>query len=297
MSARHSDSSAEHRTPVSTPRRPDASMSLLNDVMRNSDDAEYRDAAARQPSSAPASVPRNALILLLALGLGVLLSGAIVNLRGPTAALQESRAVLVQEVADRTERADALAADIDGLSAEISALQEEALQAEDPELLVRLDELEVVSGASAVTGPGLTVRLSDAPDDGLGVDPESRVQDLDLQVVVNGLWAAGAEAIAINGQRLTSLSAIRHVQQAILVDLVPVSSPYTVSALGNTQDLQIAFARGAAASHLTLLSSRYGIASSVKGERELTIPGVGTTILRHATVVDTRSSKTSEESP
>src|SRR5665811_2130426 len=54
------------------------------------------------------------------------------------------------------------------------------------------------SGALGVSGPGLVIEL----DDGEVTDPEddaARVQDIDLQIVTNGLWAAGAEAIAING--------------------------------------------------------------------------------------------------
>ena len=67
-----------------------------------------------------------------------------------------------------------------------------------------------------VTGPGMVVRLDDAPTgdgDGADVDPrtdddaDGRVTDRDLQTVVNEVWAAGAEAVAVNGQRLTALSA------------------------------------------------------------------------------------------
>ena len=79
----------------------------------------------------------------------------------------------------------------------------------------------------AVTGPGITVTLDDSADAVSGSDPargssgfeEGRVSAADLQIVSNGLWAAGAEAISINGQRLTTRSAIRFAGQAILVDL------------------------------------------------------------------------------
>ena len=60
----------------------------------------------------------------------------------------------------------------------------------------------------------------------------SRVIYSDLQKVANDLWAAGAEAIAINGQRLTATSTIRSAGAAILVDFRPVTSPYEVSAIG-----------------------------------------------------------------
>ena len=66
------------------------------------------------------------------------------------------------------------------------------------------DDLELSTGFAAVTGPGLRVTVDDQPQG----DPDGRVRATDLRVLVNGLWQAGAEAIAINGRRLTSLSAI-----------------------------------------------------------------------------------------
>ena len=73
---------------------------------------------------------------------------------------------------------------------------------------------------------------------------QGRVLDRDLQIVVNGLWAAGAEAISINGQRLTALSAIRSAGEAILVDFRPLSPPYVVSAVGEPTRCRPAFADG-----------------------------------------------------
>jgi uncharacterized protein YlxW (UPF0749 family) len=59
-----------------------------------------------------------------------------------------------------------------------------------------------------------------------------RVQDNDLQILVNELWRRGAEAVSINGQRLTATSAIRTAGNAILVDFVPLQEPYRISAIG-----------------------------------------------------------------
>ena len=92
--------------------------------------------------------------------------------------------------------------------------------------LVDVDErLGLASGTLPVEGPGLVVRLDDAPPDDAVEDPlrggtpvDGRVQDRDLQDLVNGLWAAGAEAISINDVRLTALTAIRSAGDAVLVD-------------------------------------------------------------------------------
>ena len=70
----------------------------------------------------------------------------------------------------------------------------------------RLREVQMRAGTAAVSGPGLEVRLSDSRREAKSdTDRESlSVQDVDLQLVVNALWAAGAEAVAVNGQRLVA---------------------------------------------------------------------------------------------
>ena len=60
-------------------------------------------------------------------------------------------------------------------------------------------------------------------------------------MLVDGLWAAGAEAISINGQRLTNVSPIRNVGEAIHIKTVPLRAPYTVLAVGDTNTLQARF--------------------------------------------------------
>ena len=279
---------------MSAPRRVDASMSLLNDLMRQPVDGDYAAAHAASLSrrvSRPQRLTRSGLVLVVAVTLGLVLAGAVVNLRAPTAALRASRQLLLDQVSERSARADALAKANADLSTQVTTLQSEALAESDPALLARLSRYEVASGTAAVVGPGLVFELSDAPPVDGTQSAESRVQDLDLQVVVNGLWAAGAEAIAINGVRLTSLTAIRTAGQAILVDLVPLASPYTVSAIGDPQQMQTRFAQGSAASHLALLSSTYGIGWTTHAETELQLPGSGPVTLHHAQVPDVASSE------
>ena len=104
---------------------------------------------------------------------------------------------------------------------------------------------------------------------------DERVKDFDLQVVVNALWASGAESIAINGVRLTAATAIRTAGQTVLVDLQPLVSPYRVEAIGDPDAMRSAFARTAGAALLTSLSSGYGITSELVVADELSLP-VGT---------------------
>lgn len=271
-------------------RRPaDESMSLLNEVIRHPVDALYGQPQPR-PVSRAARITTSGLVLVVALALGVVLSGAVVELRAPRSAVQTSRTILTDRITARTVEADALRAGNDALAAEIAQLRDEALAAGDQKLLDDLARLELVSGAAAVQGPGLVLELADGPGDADDLDSEERVQDVDLQVLVNGLWAAGAEAVAINGVRLSALSPIRSAGQAIWVDLVPLASPYRVEAIGDVREMQTAFARSAAAGHLASLSANYQIAVTTRSAQDLVLPAASTTSLRYATAGDVASS-------
>lgn len=266
-------------------RAVDASMGLLNEVIARPVDPGYAEAAARPPvvRSGPQRWGVSALHLLVAAALGLTTAGAIANLRAPLSSVQQSRDILAAEITDRTAQAQALVEANAALSGEIAQLQSDALAEANPTLFAELAEAELLSGSVAVEGPGLVIALQDAPvADPDDADPASRVQDIDLQVVTNGLWAAGAEAIAINGHRLTALSAIRGAGQAILVDLAPLVAPYEVEAIGEVRAMQTSFARTSAANHLALLSGTYDIAVSTQAVELLTLPGAGSTTLRYA---------------
>jgi uncharacterized protein YlxW (UPF0749 family) len=98
------------------------------------------------------------------------------------------------------------------------------------------------------------------------------VLDVDLQHAANGLWAAGAEAIAINGQRLTTLSAIRTAGSAILVDFRPLSPPYTLDAIGDPKSMAAKFADGADGRYLFALKTQYGIRFDTTTKDHLSLP-------------------------
>ena len=265
----------------------DASMTLLIEVQRRPLDPGYAEAARRRAlAGAPAHGRRTAVWLVLVgllLGLGV--TTATLSLRQPQPGAVAARKVLEQQVRQHRADAEALAAQNADLSAQVAALQNQALRSEDPALLAQLQRWAVPAAQVPVTGPGLRVVLSDAPTDGTTKDdPDLRVQDVDLQILVNELWAAGAEAVAVNGQRLTATTAIRTAGSAVLVDLVPLVNPYTVEAIGSAADLQTALARSSAGQHLATLRATYGIGVAITSQRRLQLPGAGSTVLRSAAV-------------
>lgn len=104
------------------------------------------------------------------------------------------------------------------------------------------DSIQVEAGAVAVTGPGLTVILTDAPTpaqipQGRSVD-DYVVHQQDIEGVINALWAGGAEAIMVQGKRIVSTSTIRCVGNVILIEGQTFSPPYEITAVGDPQALQ-----------------------------------------------------------
>jgi uncharacterized protein YlxW (UPF0749 family) len=150
------------------------------------------------------------------------------------------------------------------------------------DLTSTIKDLEIQAGAVPLTGPGLTLTLDDAASTDTGADAgsrpssgfqEGRVTSADLQIIVNGLWGAGAEAISINGHRLSSTAAIRFAGQAIIVDFRPLSRPYVITALGDPQGMQQLFEPSFAGLYLSQLTDQYKIRSILAGSDSLTVPG------------------------
>ena len=108
--------------------------------------------------------------------------------------------------------------------------------------------------------------------------------DGDLQRLVNGLWLAGAEAIAINGQRLTQLSAIRTAGEAITVNFKPLRPPYVVEAIGNPDQLPARFIETDGGAWWLNLRSVYGVKFDMHSREELTLPALRIDDLRRARV-------------
>lgn len=287
MTPRHGDGPA---------REPDASMTLLSEVFRRPLDPGYHEAARRKAAhpDAPVGRTRTVGVLVLTVLLGLVVTAATLALRQPSPSAVEARALLLGQIKDETASADEAQRSISATSAQLTALQEQVLAGEDPRLLSRLQQDASASGVVAVTGPGLRVELSDAPaaDGQDEPDLDHRVQDVDLQVVVNGLWAAGAEAVAINGTRLTTTTAIRSAGSAVLVDLVAMSSPYDVDAIGDSATLQTQLALGSAGQHLATLRDTYDIGVAVSARTDLRLPGTGQVTLRYASTPAPTSSAT-----
>ncbi|HVF21395.1 MAG TPA: DUF881 domain-containing protein [Mycobacteriales bacterium] len=254
-------------------------------------DPAYLQAAARRaagegapPSSRRASAA-GVLVVLAAVGL-LFMVAARQTLAGAPEASRARRA-LIDEAMRRTERSDVLQERAAELRAEADAARDERLRTSvaGRELAEGLGRLELSVGSVAVTGPGVEVTLRDAPDEPGQEDlaGDGVVRDRDIQEVVNALWAAGAEAISINGQRLSALTAIREAGEAVLVDYRPVTPPYVISAVGDPDVVEPAFVDSDTAAAFRTLGELYGVGFSVRRRELMALPAAGTR-LRYATV-------------
>jgi uncharacterized protein YlxW (UPF0749 family) len=143
----------------------------------------------------------------------------------------------------------------------------------------RLRTLGAAVGVRPVTGPGMVVTVDDAPD---ARSDRQQVLDGDLQRLVNGLWEAGAEAISINNQRLTQLSAIRTAGEAITVNFKPLRRPYVVSVIGNPDQMPARFVETRGGAWWLNLRSVYDVVFEMNSREELTLPAVRIDDLRLA---------------
>ncbi len=97
------------------------------------------------------------------------------------------------------------------------------------------------------------------------------ILDRDLQLTVNSLWAAGAEAVSVGGVRIGPNVTMRQAGGGILVDNQPVASPYVVVAIGPPHAMQEVFEHTPAMQRLTLLAASYGVGISVQTRDRLTV--------------------------
>ena len=248
-------------------------------------DPAYADAAQRrQAAEAPLAQNRGrraqlAVALLLVVGLVTGIAAA--QVRRSAHAADSARDRLAADVRARTAETDRLAKDLEALRTEVARTRDTVLGdgALGRQLSGRVTSLELSTGQTAVSGPGLVVTLDDAADandqasNGRGGQlGDGRIYDRDVQEVVNALWAAGAEAISINGQRLTALTTIRSAGEAVLVDFRPLSPPYRISAVGDVDAMEPAFADSTTARRFTTYTSLYGLGFSTRREDRLHLP-------------------------
>lgn len=144
------------------------------------------------------------------------------------------------------DRVTELRAEIQRLDDEIAGLRSRSDSADLRRLQRQGRPLRVAAGLEELRGPGLTVTLDDAPKEVLasaGEDVNNAiVHQQDIQGVANALWRGGAEAMTVQGVRIISTTGIKCVGNTVILNGVPYSPPYRISAVGDPRRLRSALA-------------------------------------------------------
>ncbi len=265
--------------------------SMLDSLMRDTLDPGYAEAARRRAEAPPVDAAtamaeqrrRTRAERLLSAG-GALLVGLLLVV----AWLQTNRSAPVDARVRSDLRHRVVTAEHDNtglvnsvrvLQSSVDTLGSGALGPADAR---RLRAAELAAGATAVQGEGLRVVIGNPPLSAsatatgrrgtTGISSVSLLTDTDVRAVVNELWAAGAEAIAVDNVRLTPTSAIRFAGQAVLVDFRPVAAPYSITAIGPADALDTDFTSSRAADRFRTLSSAYQFVFTISQEADLHLP-------------------------
>jgi uncharacterized protein YlxW (UPF0749 family) len=256
-------------------------MPLLALVTREAVDQDYVQAARRRAERGDEVTPRRTGLR------GAAVVTAIFGLLIALAAVQTSRDADVQEAsrAALVDRIDERRAEVSGLEERIddvgrfNASQRDLsgrLRIALGEATVRLRQLEIGTGFVGVGGPGVRMTIEDNPDGGA----DGRVRATDLRLVVNGFWAAGAEAIAVNGRRLSTRSSLVNANIAVQANGSPLSPPYVVTAIGNRLTLSADLLASASGAEFQSLAEQFGFVVTMDNEDELVIPSAPDSQLR-----------------
>ncbi|MGH8901309.1 MAG: DUF881 domain-containing protein [Egibacteraceae bacterium] len=225
-----------------------------------------------------------AIVTLGALLVGFSLTAAVSAGREAQRAANARKDELIALIGVRQQRTEELAASLAAVRGELHAAQTQA--AAGLPIRAEVARMEAASGLSALRGPGLRLRIDDAK----GACPTSRredcrIQDVDLQLAVNTLFGLGAEAVAINGERVIATTAIRNAGGSVLVNYRVLVAPYEINAIGSPTEL----AQGLQASKLgrdfRIWRNTYGLELDAKPAKSLDLPSyTGGSRLQAATI-------------
>jgi len=207
--------------------------------------------------------------------IAVLLAAALLGFLAVLAATEPSgspRELRRFELADLVEEQDARVrsarAGLARLRNEIRGLEDGAEGASLSGLREDISALALLGGSAPIEGPGLLVTLDDSSStrSPTGDPNDLIVHEADIQTVVNALWAAGAEAVALNGERLTAASAVRCAGNTLLLHGTLHSPPYRISAIGEEGLLGSTLAAQPGMDRLAAAADAFGLELEIEAE-------------------------------
>jgi uncharacterized protein YlxW (UPF0749 family) len=268
---------------------------LLSLITKRSLDADYEHVAARKRAAGetandrPAPLRTAALVLVI---FGALVTVAAVQTSRNAPESAASRSDLINQIDLRRASVKSLNAQLADEQSQVLALQRKitAEQTKTRATQARLDDVATAAGYGTARGPGVKITVDNAPDAAAG----QLIRDSDLTLLANALWASGAQAISVNGQRLTGSGAFRNVGFGILLNNQPINPPYVFSVIGNPDTLPANLLSTSAGAQWYALKDSLGFRFNVTDGGTMTLPAAATPTLRSARVasstdLDTRT--------
>ncbi len=253
------------RKPVA--KDPAASMLLLQTIIQNALDPGYREAATRPHQRRSPWLRLLAFVAVGGLAFGT--TAAARSLRSSVLFENEATSEMREHVESLEENTLALETENSRLEAQIKGLQTTS----DPSGGTPF-ALSLGAASERVSGPGVVVQITDRGPGATG--SQAQVTDSDLRLVMNILWQAGAEAMALNGKRVGPATTVRTAGSAILVNLTPVASPYVLEVIGDPGQMSDALEVGESGREVDELEAKSGIGVSVTRSPMLSLPGLFT---------------------
>ncbi|HWF28343.1 MAG TPA: DUF881 domain-containing protein [Mycobacterium sp.] len=261
--------------------------SLLRALLSEHLDPGYAEAAEKRSRIAATRTARARTFgwlwqALAAMLVTTVFAAAVAQARSVEPGVRSAQQLLVRSVRSTEDAAARLSQRRSALSTRVDDVQRLALadNAAGQRLLTRLDALNLAAARTPIIGPGLTVTVTD-PGGSPNLSDVSKqrvngsrqiILDRDLQLVVNSLWASGAEAISVGGVRIGPNVTIRQAGGAILVDNNPTGSPYTILAVGPPHSMRDVFDNSPGLQRLRLLEVSYGVGVTVNVSDGLSLP-------------------------
>ncbi|OZD10331.1 hypothetical protein CH275_01255 [Rhodococcus sp. 06-235-1A] len=250
--------------------------SLLTSLLTDHLDPGYVAAAAERTAqhTRKPRLPAALWLLTGAVVVGIVFGVALSQLASGAAAVDRAGADASAAVRAARDRSAELESTRDELAEQVSSERDEALQSDvvGNALLDRLSAVESAAGLDTVSGPGLSVVVTEPAVDGGSSERTgsgAAVFDRDIAAIVNSLWASGAEAVSVDGVRVGPNVTIRQAGGAMLVENRPITSPYDIAAIGPPQRIQVQFVVSDAYLRMSTVAQLYGVGFSVRPAADL----------------------------
>jgi uncharacterized protein YlxW (UPF0749 family) len=173
----------------------------------------------------------------ITLGLALLVLGFLIaaqlRAEGPLVRYTtQERSPLIETALGLQSQQDALKGQILDLRNQIGQLEAQGpgSDARVKQLNDDLQQARIAAGLIAMQGPGIVFKLNDANSPGGGAD--QLVSAADIRILVNEVWLAGAEAVAVNGERVTASTAFLDIGGSVLANSAYLAPPYQIAAIG-----------------------------------------------------------------